>query len=70
MADWKDPAVLVKCASLLANLSYVSSGAYTAEVIYTSVYDYEIVTRKRPWKWTMLVSYPLCYTALLKAGFE
>lgn len=56
MADWKDPEVLVKCAALLANLSYVSSGAYTAEVIHTSVYDYEIVTRKRPWKWTMLVS--------------
>jgi len=59
MVDWKDPAVLAKCASLLANLSYVTSGGYTAEVLRTSVYDYEIMIKKRPWKWTMLVKYLL-----------
>ena len=56
MVDWRDPAVLAKCVSLFANLSHVTSGAYTVEILRTIVYDYEIVTRKRPWKWTMLAS--------------
>jgi len=56
MDDWKDPWVLAKCASLLVNLSYATSGAYTTEMLYTIVCDYEIVTRKRRWKWTMLAS--------------
>lgn len=56
MDDWKNPAILAKCASLLANVSFATSGAYTTEMLYTIVYDYEIVTRRRPWKWTMLAS--------------
>jgi len=47
MVDWKDPAVLAKWASLFANLSRVTSDAYSVEVLRTSVYDYEIVTMKR-----------------------
>ena len=72
MVDWKDPAVVAKCASLFANLSHVTAGAYTVEVLRTSVYDYEIVTRKRPWKWTMPASTcSLRYcTILLNPGLE
>jgi len=72
MVDWKDPEVLAKCASLFNNLGHVTSGAYGAEVLHTGVYDYEIVTRKRPWKWTMLAStcYPWRCTALLKTKLE
>jgi hypothetical protein len=72
MVDWKDPAVLAKCAFLFVNLSHVTAGAYTMEVLRTGVYDYEIVTRKRPWKWTMLASthsLRRC-TALLNAELE
>jgi hypothetical protein len=46
MIDWNDPTVVTKCAFLYINLSDVTAGAYTMEVLWTSVYDYEIVTRK------------------------
>ena len=72
MVDWKDPAVLAKCASLFADLSHITSGAYAMEIVRASVYDYEILTRKRPWKWGMLAStrFPRYWTILLNAGLE
>jgi hypothetical protein len=72
MVDWNDPAVIVKCPSLFFNLRYVTVGAYTMEVLRTSVYDYEIVIRRRPWKWTMLASIHSLRrcTALLNAELE
>ncbi len=58
MVNWNDPAVIQKCAAVFGNLIHITAGAYALDVLFTSVYDWEIMTGKRRRKWIMLVPFP------------
>lgn len=49
----------MKCAKIFGNVAHISAGAYALEICFTAVYDWEIITGKRRWKWTMPL-YFLC----------
>ena len=55
MVNWSDPAVIQKCAHVFGNVVHITAGAYALDVLFTSVYDWEIVMGKRRRKWIMLV---------------
>lgn len=66
MVNWNDPAVIQKCAAVFGNLIHITAGAYALDVLFTSVYDWEIVTGKRRRKWIMLVGNPSFASLLLR----
>ena len=57
MVNWSDPAVIQKCAAVFANIVHITAGAYALDVLFTSVYDWDIITGKLRWKWTMPVRF-------------
>lgn len=56
MVNWSDPSVIMKCATIFGNLGHVCAGAYSLDICVAFVdYDWAIITRKRPWRHTMIV---------------
>lgn len=65
MVDWTDPLVIQKCATIFSNLGHVCAGAYTFDIFVAFIdYDWAIITRKRPWKHTMILYFLCKYTML------
>jgi len=63
MVDWKDPSVIGKCATIFGNLGHVCAGAYALDICVAFVdYDWAIITRKRPWRHTMILYFLCKYT--------
>ncbi|KAG8829906.1 hypothetical protein FRC18_008887 [Serendipita sp. 400] len=63
MVNWSDPAVVQKCAVIFSNLGHVCAGAYVFDICVAFIdYDWAIITRKRPWKHTMLLYFLCKYT--------
>jgi hypothetical protein len=66
MVDWKDMTTIAKCATIFSNLGHVCAGAYTLDICVAFLdYDWAIITRKRPWKHTMILYFLCKYTMLL-----
>jgi hypothetical protein len=66
MVNWQDPDVVQKCATIFSNLGHVCAGAYTFDIFVAFVdYDWAIITRKRPWRHTMILYFLCKYTMLL-----
>jgi len=57
MVDWSDQAVVMKCVVVFGNIVHITAGAYALDVFFTSMYDWDIITGKRRWKWTMPVRF-------------
>lgn len=70
MVNWSDEAVIKKCAALFGNLVHITAGAYALDVLFTSVYDWEILTGKRRWKWIMLVRFLRIPTLPMNSHFH
>jgi hypothetical protein len=57
MVNWSSAETVAKCATIFSNLGHVCAGAYTLDIFVAFLdYDWAIITRKRPWKHTMVVS--------------
>lgn len=66
MVDWTDPLIIQKCAVIFSNLGHVCAGAYTFDIFVAFLdYDWAIITRKRPWRHTMILYFLCKYTMLL-----
>lgn len=66
MVDWKDPVIIAKCGAIFSNLGHVCAGAYTLDIFVAFIdYDWAIITRKRPWRHTMILYFLCKYTMLL-----
>jgi hypothetical protein len=66
MVNWQDPVVIQKCAIIFSNLGHVCAGAYTFDIFVAFIdYDWAIITRKRPWRHTMILYFLCKYTMLL-----
>lgn len=65
MVNWTDPLVIAKCATIFSNLAHVCAGAYTLDICVAFVdYDWAIISRKRPWRHTMILYFLCKYTML------
>jgi hypothetical protein len=66
MVNWQDPLIIQKCAAIFSNLGHVCAGAYTLDIFVAFIdYDWAIITRKRPWRHTMILYFLCKYTMLL-----
>lgn len=70
MVNWSDPAVIQKCAAVFGNLIHITAGAYALDVLFTSVYDWEIIMGKRRRKWIMLVPSLRITSLLIETHFD
>lgn len=63
MVNWSDPTVIAKCGTIFSNLGHVCAGAYTLDICVAFLdYDWAIITRRRPWKHTMILYFLCKYT--------
>jgi hypothetical protein len=63
MVNWQDPSVITKCAVIFGNLGHVCAGAYVLDICVAFLdYDWAIITRKRPWRHTMILYFLCKYT--------
>ncbi|KAI0270471.1 hypothetical protein BC834DRAFT_861584 [Gloeopeniophorella convolvens] len=55
MVDWNNPQTILAESLSLVKLIHVVDGIYIWEYFTQLWFEWEIATRRRPWKWTMLV---------------
>ncbi|EIM84470.1 uncharacterized protein STEHIDRAFT_148503 [Stereum hirsutum FP-91666 SS1] len=53
MVNWNDPATVAAEEFALVKFLHVLDGIFIWEYFSTIRYEWEVVTRRRPWRWTM-----------------
>jgi hypothetical protein len=55
MVDWNSPTVLASCDAIFKSISHVAIGAYIWEAVSSVGFEWSLITRKRAFKWPMLL---------------
>ncbi|KAH9061925.1 hypothetical protein EDB87DRAFT_1830722 [Lactarius vividus] len=64
MVDWNSPQTLLSNSLTLVKLIHIVDGIYIWEYFTTLWFEWEVLTKKRPWRWTMLIYFATRITAL------
>lgn len=67
MVNWMDPQVMLTQSGIFTKILIAVLGFYTWEVIVNLWYDWQVITRKRPFKWPM-VAYWVCKYSMFWAN--
>jgi len=55
MVNWTDPETIAIQSFALVKFVHVLDGLYLWEYLSTLGYEWDVITRKRPWRWTMAI---------------
>ncbi|KAI9454251.1 hypothetical protein BJY52DRAFT_766472 [Lactarius psammicola] len=64
MADWNSPQRILADSLALVKLIHVVDGIYIWEYFTTIWFEWEVFTKRRPWRWTMLIYFTTRLAAL------
>jgi hypothetical protein len=64
MVDWNNPQTVAAESFALVKLLHVVNGIYIWEYFSTLWFEWQVFTKRRPWKWTMLIYFGTRLTAL------
>ncbi|KAG9032012.1 hypothetical protein FS837_002841 [Tulasnella sp. UAMH 9824] len=62
MVNWMDPQTILTQSQIFTKILIAVLGFYSWEVIVNLWYDWQIISRKRPFKWPMIVYWVCKYT--------
>ncbi|KAI0248208.1 hypothetical protein BJV78DRAFT_1238863, partial [Lactifluus subvellereus] len=57
MVNWNDPSVLYKDYLAMIKLDHAIAGIYIWETVFTAGFELDVLRGKRPYRWTIWVSY-------------
>ncbi|KAI9454252.1 hypothetical protein BJY52DRAFT_767098 [Lactarius psammicola] len=64
MVDWNSPQRILADSLALVKLIHVVDGIYIWEYFSTLWFEREVFTKRRPWRWTMIIYFTTRLTAL------
>jgi len=65
MVNRQEPALVLKDYIALIKLNHVIAGIYIWETLLTVDFEFDVIRRKRPYRWTIWIYLGTRYTGLL-----